>query len=324
MACELCQSEKRKILYDKGEYKIAQCRNCGFIYVSPLPSGDDLKDLEVYTEDPFGYLEASETCECGAARISEPLGMQKRLSSFQKRLEARLQEGLSYYWLPHILSEFFVRPGRILDVGCGPGSLIELMKANRWEGTGIELSPKYVRYAKSKQLDVIEGTLKEAKLGSESFDVVTMMHTLEHIPEPLLELQEAMRVLKTQGLLVVAVPNISSLMARISGASWEWIAPPLHLYYFTPRTLRRMAEKAGFRVIKTMTAYGDVNHLQTLSQRIFRKLKLPVAGLFFGTLWRTFYFVLRLFDYALSPLLNKLGLGEQVIVLARKPSSDTG
>src|SRR5262249_37635696 len=114
---------------------------------------------------------------------------------------------------------------------------------------GLDMSATTVcRVRAELGLRVLAGTLPHPELQPESFDVVTMWQSLEHVHQPREVLQEAFRLLVPGGKLVVAVPNIDSLAYRWFGADWFGLDLPRHLTRFTPMTLSLMLERTGFRL----------------------------------------------------------------------------
>jgi SAM-dependent methyltransferase len=95
-------------------------------------------------------------------------------------------------------------------------------------------------------IPAVQGSLPHPDLAGSSFDLVTMMHSLEHVHDPLQVLRAARELLVPGGRLVVAVPNIESLPFRWFGSSWFGLDLPRHLTHFTPRTLPLMLRWAGF------------------------------------------------------------------------------
>jgi SAM-dependent methyltransferase len=139
--------------------------------------------------------------------------------------------------------------GRLLDFGCGAGQFINRMKAWHWKATGIDLSQAAVERARRLTgLPVHVGSLPHPELEPNSFDVITMWHVLEHVPDPILTLQEARKLLTWNGKLVVGVPNLSGLGFRWFGPDWFGLDLPRHLTHFTPWTLQLMLERAGYRL----------------------------------------------------------------------------
>jgi 2-polyprenyl-3-methyl-5-hydroxy-6-metoxy-1,4-benzoquinol methylase len=135
--------------------------------------------------------------------------------------------------------------GRLLDVGCDRGRFLDVMEG--WDRHGIELSPALASLARESYGDRIHtGTLFDFDNRGMLFDVVTLFDALDHMPDPGLAIERCRSLLKAGGLLVVKVHNIDCLYARWTGPRFYAISPPGHLFYFSPRTLRRLVEARGF------------------------------------------------------------------------------
>jgi len=147
-------------------------------------------------------------------------------------------------------------PGVLLDVGCGVGSFLRLARDKGYEASGVELSYYAAEYARNNfGLNVFNGELKDANLAPETFDIITLWHVLEHVTDPKKFLIEVNKLLKKDGLLVVEVPNIGSIAAKISLMNWELMAPKEHLFYFYPHTISRLLKETGFSIIKNQTYF---------------------------------------------------------------------
>jgi SAM-dependent methyltransferase len=128
---------------------------------------------------------------------------------------------------------------------------------------------------------MIEGTLTSPELAEAAFDVVTMWDVIEHVADPFGEMQQAYRLLKPGGLLVVHTMDIDSLFAQLMGDRWPWLME-MHIYYFSQHTLRGMLEKAGFTVIGS-AAQGRYLRLGYFATRIggfSRLLGRALGGMF--------------------------------------------
>lgn len=167
----------------------------------------------------------------------------------------------------------FIQGGKILDVGAGRGDfLFKAKKTNKWQCFGTETSRYAAEFAQKEfglTLDI--GQLEDLRYPPDSFDVVSFWHVLEHLPEPAKTIAETGRILKKDGFLFIAVPNDSWLGRRqffknaVKRKINEWLPdgrklklkkmyPPVdedgnkHLFYWTPRTLKRLLKKYNFKI----------------------------------------------------------------------------
>jgi SAM-dependent methyltransferase len=218
VACNLCASQDTQPWARVGETCLVQCQECGLVYTNPRPM--------------LAALRASYETEYAEQHQDQDLLRQRRVMYRQER-EAILHR---------------VTGGRFLDVGCGTGEFLALM-ADCFEVHGVDVSKSYLDYGKERLgLDHLHhGQLDEAGLPGGHFDVVQMRGVIQHLPDPLAQAREACRVTRPGGLLVVsATPNITSLCARLYRDRFRLLAPDHMLYDFSPITLRRLLERAGW------------------------------------------------------------------------------
>lgn len=142
------------------------------------------------------------------------------------------------------------RPGgRALDVGCGSGAFLSFLQRHGWEVCGLEISEDAARRAwDNHRVRVIVGTLDTATLPKQGFDFVHMSHVLEHLHDPVRDLNEIAGLLRPGALLYVETPNAASFNARHCGPYWFPWDTPRHLHVFSPSTLKRALEEASFDV----------------------------------------------------------------------------
>jgi SAM-dependent methyltransferase len=151
-------------------------------------------------------------------------------------------------------------PGTLLDVGAGTGVFMHLARERGWDPSGIDICPLTAEKAAQEfGVRIAVGPFEEHRLGGRQFDAITMLDVLEHVIDPLATLRRAHALLRPGGALYVAVPNQRSLLtavvdayARAGGPAADklllrlYVAP--HLHYFTPKTLPRAIETAGFSI----------------------------------------------------------------------------
>lgn len=264
--CNLCGCDDFQTLYvgsDRrfdlpGTFQIVQCQRCGLIHLNPRPVGEALRRFypagQYYAYRPVPWrdsfmqhlrrdLKRLALMECKG--YPAPMGYQGRAwRGFGKILKLMLNgrfEGLPAY----------VAGGKLLDVGCGNGNYLYSLRELGWETYGVEMNEQVCRYVREVLgLTVSQGTLEEARFPDAFFDVVTMRHVLEHLPDPGRSLAEVHRLLRDGGSALIETPNIASLQARFFRARWFHLDVPRHLYHFAPATLHALLQKTGFSEIR--------------------------------------------------------------------------
>ncbi|HUP27666.1 MAG TPA: class I SAM-dependent methyltransferase [Chloroflexia bacterium] len=164
------------------------------------------------------------------------------------------------------------QPGRVLDIGCGRGLLLDKLRSRGWEPHGTELSEEAAAFARdSLKLPVTTETIERAGFPSNRFDLVILWHVLEHVRSPRETLREVGRILKPGGTLLVAVPNFGSWEARWSKQGWFHLDVPRHLTQFTYRSLEEALQQAGMTVDTAnylSLEYDFFSFVQTVQNKI--------------------------------------------------------
>jgi len=213
----------------------AECRNCGMRFLSVQPAPDAFHELY-----DSGYFESDFRC----GRSDE--------HSFDDA--AFRDENAS------LLDDFarFGAPGRLLEVGCAGGTLLQLASERGWQARGVEFSASAVAHARARGVEVFQGDLIAAGFPDQSFDLVYMGDVLEHVPDCRRTLLEVARVLRPGGHLYLRGPITTHSLARglalgVMGGLGKTIVlrePPYHLWEFTPGPLRRLLQSTGFDVVR--------------------------------------------------------------------------
>lgn len=168
------------------------------------------------------------------------------------RLEKELLQLRDYRTTKRFLAERFPDRGTLVEIGCGMGYLLNFFAKDGWMTIGVEPNVGLGSYARKEfGLKVIDGTLEEAKFASGSADVATMMHVIEHVPDPTATLAEIYRVLKPGGCFVLETPRYDTLIFKLLGRRERSLSCDGHIYFFTSETLVKVTRKVGFSVIKT-------------------------------------------------------------------------
>jgi 2-polyprenyl-3-methyl-5-hydroxy-6-metoxy-1,4-benzoquinol methylase len=206
-------------------------------------------------------------------------------------------------------------PGRprLLDVGFGDASFLRFMDAAGWDAAGLEVDQAAVSAARSAGLQVAVGTLEDALYEPESFDAITLSHVIEHLHDPVGSLQACFRLLRGNGVLWLATPNLDSPGHRRFGRHWFGLDPPRHLVLFDLRTIDQTLRKAGFVEIRHTRTYRAELVLAgseaLATKRDATSSQTPVSP----KLRR----LARLFDLAAAVHPK---FGEELVAVARKPA----
>jgi SAM-dependent methyltransferase len=167
---------------------------------------------------------------------------------------ARIYPGLTEHL--DLMTRYLPPPvgvGHLLDVGCGDGEALDILRDIGWTVTGVELDPNAVSAAKRRMLDVRQGDLHSAGFADQSFDAVTSSHVIEHVHDPLAMLCESRRILKPGGKIVVVTPNAEAWTHAKYERDWLALDPPRHLMVLTASSLASLARQAGLRSICVTT-----------------------------------------------------------------------
>ena len=169
----------------------------------------------------------------------------------------------------------FVRslpPGsRVLEVGAGDGKLVRMMRDAGLDARGIDPSPAACAAARANGVEVANVGVGEAELEPASEDAVVLWHALEHLDDPASALERIRGWLRPGGTLVVAVPNLASLQARIGGDRWFHQDVPRHRTHLTAAGAAALLERTGFQPVRVRHLLIEQNPLgmwQTLLNRL--------------------------------------------------------
>lgn len=300
VSCPLCEEKNYKEIYkERGVLGIVKCLSCGLIYVNPR-----LKEPhKVYWGDQRKYFEEARLIFEGKAR-------HHRDSNYLKDLKT------IYKYKPS---------GNFLDIGTNMGFFLRNAHGWKWNLYGVEPSPSLAEIARdSFNLNVKTAFLEEAGFNVSFFDVITMTDVFEHLPNPGKTLVEIHRIMKSDGILFIKVPNglfnlfkyhCARMMKRLRNLdifdSYE------HVVHYSQKTLQMMLKKYGFKTLKT---------------QIGKPIQIPVWHNYVGhyfqypTPWlldykrqsaRTLFYCLSLFEQKFR--FNRIGyLGPNIIAVAQK------
>jgi 2-polyprenyl-3-methyl-5-hydroxy-6-metoxy-1,4-benzoquinol methylase len=252
--CNICRSQAKKIISETDLGNIVRCKNCGLFYRSPRLSDE---------EETSRYKSLS-------------------YDDSQGEILNRSRKGIYL----SILKDIGAHKGRLLDVGCADGYFLELAEKRGWEPYGVELSDYYLSKARKKlnKESVFNAPLKRANFPSEYFDAITLLDVLDHLMDPLGEMEEIGRILKKNGMLIVRVRNgaVHVLLNRLFKKNVFGMMPVstvFHLYGFDRHTLKIILKKADFINIRIENSkltggnpYHQTNYLERWLINIIKRI----------------------------------------------------
>jgi 2-polyprenyl-3-methyl-5-hydroxy-6-metoxy-1,4-benzoquinol methylase len=163
-----------------------------------------------------------------------------------------------------LIESFHPEKGHILDIGTGTGDFLVMAKQNGWKTSGIEPSTKAKNIAIAKGVSFQENI---EKIKDHQFDVITMWHVLEHVPNIKQEIKELKRILKPKGTLIIAVPNYKSFDAKHYKSFWAGYDVPRHLWHFSKNAIEKLFGLENMKLVQTLPLIFDSFYVSLLSEK---------------------------------------------------------
>lgn len=277
--CPVCQSQG-SLLYAEltdrlfnveGNWNMKRCNNidCGTLWLDPTPTEENLPKLysDYCTHNdlvlPRNLLRTA-LAGIQAAYLQTRYGYESSLPKWATPLLAYIAY-LHPAWKDALDASVFYLParqgGHLLEVGCGSGATLQSIATKGWQVTGVDLDEAAVKNARSKGLEVHQGSLCAQNFMANSFDAIVMSHLIEHVPNPTELLNECYKLLKKDGVLIALTPNAGSDLHKYYGRNWIGLDAPRHLQIFTLKSLANIATKTNYSSVKVFsTMHGIVFH----------------------------------------------------------------
>lgn len=249
--CPICNHEQtndflnlKDWFLSQENFKIDQCQNCGFLFTNPRPYS---KDLGKYykSED---YISHSNTSK----------GIVNGLYKFVRAYTIKQK---------HQIIKIYKSGKTILDIGSGTGEFLNFFKQSKWDVLGIEPDEDARNFAEKYYGLRVKNEDFLQELSEEGFDVITMWHVLEHVRNVNERMQTIHRLLKNNGIVIIAVPNPEAFDAGFYQEYWAAYDVPRHLYHFRQKDIRNLTQKHNFRVKDIYPMKFDAFYVSMLSEK---------------------------------------------------------
>lgn len=299
--CQVCQTGITKTLFWAKGYRFYQCSNCQLIRIFPFPSNQSL-----------GSTYSQKNIHGDFLKDNPQVKFFGRLPFF---------ESFFNFYLGLICQQrvkqvlMLKKSGRILDVGFGDAQFLARFNNRHWQISGVEINELLAAEAKAKlkRATIYIQNVQNIKLPHDSYDVITLWHTFEHLKKPLKILRKMELALKPKGYLVIEVPNATSLNRRIFGPNWQQLIVPEHLFFWSQKSLSALFEKTNLTVLK-------ISHLGIFSFSGVSSLANWLRSLGPSSPIAT---IISLFFLPISVVINAFSftMRENLLFIAKKPNS---
>ena len=263
----------------EGNWQYRENTRTGHLWLNPRPAPDQIAELY---KNYYTHAEPS-SATLSIWQQAQALALSRRLSYPGPQTVGWLARLVSV--LPSVgdASEMEMmrvpasRTGSLLDVGCGSGAFLKRMQQAGWQVMGTEPDPNAAARLRDRLQVSVFSSVEEVRLRADRFDLITLSHVIEHVPDPIATLRELVGLLAPGGQLMLTTPNARSLGSKLFGSSWRGLEPPRHFNIFSPKSMVETVESSGLRVdvLRTEVRLGrGIFYLSFLAKRGQRKLEM--------------------------------------------------
>lgn len=245
--CNHCNAREFTFLYEKMSSKeelftIVKCKNCGLVQVNPQPT---LQEVNKYYSNEYFTRRTD--------RGYDNYYSDKMKAEISRVFSLNLEDLRFFEWEQSLHFE----NKSCLDIGCAAGYFVDFMRSRGWQAKGIDIADKPLEFARQQlSLDVIQADfLQWDKDIEQTFDLITLWASIEHLHQPRETLEKIYRHLKPEGRLIVSTCRYG-VLAALNGKNWRFMNVPEHLYYYTLELLTEQMASIGFQPIHHIT-YGS-------------------------------------------------------------------
>lgn len=215
-SCPVCDNDDSRLIFSKSGGNYCKCNQCNMVFTNPVFTDEAL--YEYYTN-----------LETGQGEIVE------NESLFYREIYSKGLRSI----------EKIKKDGRILDIGCSTGFFLDIAKESGWKTYGLELGLEEEKVATSKGHNVHTCTIEQANF-PHKFDIITLWDVFEHIPEPYSYFKQLSKILKSDGLIFMQIPNASALAPKILQNKCKMFDGVEHCNLYSDKTIKLVINNSGF------------------------------------------------------------------------------
>ncbi|MEW4922352.1 class I SAM-dependent methyltransferase [Algibacter sp. 2305UL17-15] len=242
------------------EFELILNSEYGFLQTTPRPSSDKLPSY-YQSEDYISHTDSKRNLFEKVYHLVRTISLKKKLN---------------------LIDSFPSGDKKLLDIGCGTGDFLQTAQQNGWIVSGIEPNGQARQIANKKTNNSVFETEQLLKFSEDSFDVITLWHVLEHLPNLEEHVSIFKKLLKPNGRLIIAVPNYKSYDANHYKQFWAAYDVPRHLWHFNQDSISKLVSKESFKVEKVKPMWFDSFYVSMLSEKYKSGNMNPIKGFWIG------------------------------------------
>ena len=228
------------------EFELRYNETYDMLETFPQPAANDLQKY-YQSEDYISHTDSKRNLFERVYHLARSFALKRKLNLIQKECNGK---------------------GSLLDVGCGTGDFLEVALRNEWIVKGIEPNETARAIANRKTNGAVIDPSEINHLESERYDIITLWHVLEHLPDLELEVKRLKKLLKPSGKIIIAVPNYNSFDAKYYNSYWAAYDAPRHLWHFSQNSIKRLFNEQGISTTKILPMKLDAYYVSLLSEKI--------------------------------------------------------
>jgi 2-polyprenyl-3-methyl-5-hydroxy-6-metoxy-1,4-benzoquinol methylase len=231
ITCPICSSAQHSIKYRVNSFNIVECLECEFSYVNPRLTKKAL--INIYENEYF------HNTNYGYENYEENNGLKKK--NFSKWIKDAQE------WMPKSSGK------RVLDIGCAAGYSLDIYKSFGFVSEGIELDKTMLKHLENTSYKIFDKPILENQY-DQKYAVISLFDVVEHLTDLDAHFAKFSEIIERKGVLIIVTPNYNSFQRKLKGRNWFQFKPMEHINYFTIDSLNLLAQKHGFKNVKSINS----------------------------------------------------------------------